>query len=476
MRRLYKNYFKRVLDALIALLLIVLLLPIFVILTVVGFFAYGESPFFMQERIGLLGNKFQIIKFKSMRRVLPGEFDNYELDKKRINAYGIFLRKTSLDELPNLINVLLGSMSLIGPRPLLVKYLAHFSSEQMKRHRVRPGVTGLAQISGRNNLDWDTRLMLDVRYVKTLTLLNDVKILLATFKAVVLASGIQQDRDNTMEGFIAHKDRSKYLTKSKRYKSFHYSVLSQREIDYLHMQTLNMFLEIKKIFDSRNIDYMICGGTLLGAYTKGKFIPWDDDFDMCILSQDYETAWRALHELLPSEYAVQCPEVDSKYYLGWMKVRDKKSHVYPDAPAFEFNGVWVDIYCLVEAQKDEVELKVAVEAKKYIERRYRSGGFTREKYERRLIDDEVDIKIKKAEEARNNNPNTDTKLIIWSASKTVLDPQWVYPLSTTVFEGHVVKTFHDPHRYLTSHYGEGYATLPKDRDRTVGINKIELLE
>jgi len=468
---LYKNYFKRLLDILISFSAILILTPFFFIFSIAGFFVYRGNPFFVQERTGHLGEAFNLIKFKSMRAVLPDEVDNYKLDKERLDAYGKFLRRFSLDELPNLLNVLLGSMSFVGPRPLLVKYLSYFSSQQMKRHEVKPGITGLAQVSGRNNLDWDQKLMLDVEYIENITFINDFKIFLATFKTILLGSGVQQDCNNTMEGFITYQN--KYLTKSKRYKAFHYSVLSQSELDYLHTQVLDMFLEIKRIFDLNNIDYMVCGGTLLGAYTTGNFIPWDDDFDMCIFSKDYDRAWRVLQELLPNEYAVQCPEVDSKYYLGWMKVRDKNSHVYPDAPMFNFNGVWVDIYCLVEAKENEVEFKIAKEEKNYIERRYKVGGLTKVEYEKRIISDEIDTKVERAIKLRESNQATNSKLIIWSASKIVIDPQWIYPLSTIIFEGHQITTFNNPHEYLISHYGDSYFTLPDDKDRTVGINKVD---
>lgn len=137
------------------------------------------NPFFTQERPGRDEKIFKLIKFRSMSNRKDKE-GNLLPDEERITNYGEFIRKTSLDELPELFNILKGDMAIVGPRPLLVKYLPYYTEEERLRHSVRPGLTGLAQINGRNNLDWDPRLALDVQYVKNLSLVNDIRILIAT--------------------------------------------------------------------------------------------------------------------------------------------------------------------------------------------------------------------------------------------------------------------------------------------------------
>ena len=141
------------------------------------------NPFFVQERPGKDEKIFKLIKFRSMTEE-KDKSGNYLSDEKRISPYGEFIRKTSLDELPELINILKGDMAIVGPRPLLIKYLPYYTEKERIRHSVRPGLTGLAQINGRNNLDWDPRLALDVEYVENISLLNDIKIILKTIKKV----------------------------------------------------------------------------------------------------------------------------------------------------------------------------------------------------------------------------------------------------------------------------------------------------
>lgn len=176
---MYKNCLKRVFDFFLSLIALVLLSPVFLLLIIVGSVQMQGNPFFTQERPGKEEKIFRLIKFRSMLNrkdksgiLLP--------DEQRITEYGEFIRKTSLDELPELINILKGDMAIVGPRPLLVKYLPYYTEEEKLRHTVRPGLTGLAQINGRNNLDWDPRLALDVEYVKTLSFKNDLLILLST--------------------------------------------------------------------------------------------------------------------------------------------------------------------------------------------------------------------------------------------------------------------------------------------------------
>ncbi|ATA89109.1 sugar transferase [Capnocytophaga stomatis] len=181
---MYKNYIKRLIDFLAALFGLIILSPIFIIVMVGLFFANQGKPFFFQKRPGLNNRIFEIVKFKTMNdrkdqngKLLP--------DADRLTKIGAFVRKTSLDEIPQLINVLKGDMSLIGPRPLLVKYLPYYTERERLRHTVRPGITGLAQVNGRNNVSWDDKLEMDVKYVEEISFVNDLKILLKTIENVV---------------------------------------------------------------------------------------------------------------------------------------------------------------------------------------------------------------------------------------------------------------------------------------------------
>lgn len=186
---IYKTFIKRLLDFVISLVALVLLSPLFIMLAVLGFICLKGNPFFTQIRPGKNEELFNLIKFRSMTNLKDSE-GNLLPDKDRQSKYGLFLRKTSLDELPELINILKGDMSFIGPRPLLVKYLPYYTEEEKLRHTVRPGLTGLAQINGRNNLDWNPRLALDVEYVKTLSFKNDLIIFFKTIGKVFKSEDI----------------------------------------------------------------------------------------------------------------------------------------------------------------------------------------------------------------------------------------------------------------------------------------------
>ena len=180
---MYKNFFKRIFDFILSLLGLLILSPLFIVLIIVGAINMKGNPFFFQERPGKNEKIFKLIKFRSMSNK-KDENGNFLPDKDRITSYGEFIRKTSLDELPELLNILIGDMALVGPRPLLVKYLPYYTTEERLRHTVRPGLTGLAQINGRNDLDWDPRLALDVEYVKNISFVNDIKILIKTVTKV----------------------------------------------------------------------------------------------------------------------------------------------------------------------------------------------------------------------------------------------------------------------------------------------------
>ena len=189
---MYAKCVKRVLDFLLSLVALSVLSPILLILIVIGAIAMKGNPFFTQRRPGRKEKVFRLLKFRTMSNAKDAE-GNLLPDDKRLNGYGKFLRSTSLDELPELFNILVGHMSIVGPRPLLVEYLPWYTEREKMRHSVRPGLTGWAQVNGRNSVDWDTRFELDVEYVENLTFRRDVKILWLTVKAVVSRSDVAED-------------------------------------------------------------------------------------------------------------------------------------------------------------------------------------------------------------------------------------------------------------------------------------------
>lgn len=201
MKNLYRDYIKRMLGFLIALTALICLSPFLLVVTIWLHFANkGAGAFFVQERPGKNGKIFKIIKFKTMTderdddgKLLP--------DEVRLTRVGRFVRSTSIDELPQLFNVLVGDMALIGPRPLLVQYLSRYSPEQARRHEVRPGITGWAQCNGRNAISWAEKFKLDVWYVDHLSFVNDVKIVLKTICSVLRRDGISEDGHATMHDY-----------------------------------------------------------------------------------------------------------------------------------------------------------------------------------------------------------------------------------------------------------------------------------
>jgi lipopolysaccharide/colanic/teichoic acid biosynthesis glycosyltransferase len=198
--QLYRNYLKRFFDLIVSLVAFSLLLPLFIIVTVLLYIANQGKPFFVQRRPGKDGRIFRLVKFKTMndRKDAAG---NLLSDAERLTAVGSFIRKTSLDEIPQLINVIKGEMSLIGPRPLLVEYLPLYNDTQKRRHEVRPGITGWAQVNGRNAIGWKEKFELDVWYVDNMSLLLDCKIIIFTLMKVVKSEGVSQQGHVTMTKF-----------------------------------------------------------------------------------------------------------------------------------------------------------------------------------------------------------------------------------------------------------------------------------
>ena len=201
---MYRKYLKRWLDFVIVFCVLAVIWPILLLVTLWLHFANkGAGAFFTQERPGRNGKIFKVIKFKTMTDERDAD-GNLLPDAERLTPVGRFVRSTSIDELPQLINVLKGDMALIGPRPLLVQYLPLYSKEQARRHEVRPGITGWAQCHGRNSISWTEKFKLDVWYVDHCSLITDIKVIFITIKKVLLRDGISQEGQSTMELFNVH--------------------------------------------------------------------------------------------------------------------------------------------------------------------------------------------------------------------------------------------------------------------------------
>ncbi len=202
---MYAGFFKRFFDFVLSFAGICLLSPLFILLSLFGAIFMRGNPFFVQKRPGKNERIFKLVKFRTMDnrkdkngRPLP--------DDMRLNAYGRFLRSTSLDELPELFNILVGDMAIVGPRPLLIQYLTRYNAEQHHRHDVRPGLTGYAQTHGRNLLSWEERFKMDVWYTKNITFFGDIKIIFDTIRTVIKRDGINSATSATMEEFMGTPD------------------------------------------------------------------------------------------------------------------------------------------------------------------------------------------------------------------------------------------------------------------------------
>jgi undecaprenyl phosphate N,N'-diacetylbacillosamine 1-phosphate transferase len=201
---MYKYLLKRLFDFIVSLVAFCVLFPVFLIVAILLFVANDGKPFFFQARPGKNGKIFRIIKFKTMndRKDASGELLP---DEKRLSGIGKFIRKTSLDEIPQLLNVIKGDMSLVGPRPLLIEYLPLYNNEQGRRHEVRPGITGWAQVNGRNAISWEQKFKYDVWYVDNMSFWLDIKIYFMTIMKVFKSEGISADGHVTIERFKGSK-------------------------------------------------------------------------------------------------------------------------------------------------------------------------------------------------------------------------------------------------------------------------------
>ena len=202
---MYEKYIKRILDFTLSLIALVVLSPVLLVLTVLGAVKMKGNPFFTQQRPGKNGKIFKLVKFRSMTCEKDRD-GNLLPDEQRLTGYGKLLRSTSLDELPELLNILAGQMSIVGPRPLLVQYLPLYNEEQRHRHDVRPGLTGWAQVNGRNSITWEDKFRYDVWYVRNISFWLDVKILFLTVKKVFCREGISAEDSATMEDFMGTKE------------------------------------------------------------------------------------------------------------------------------------------------------------------------------------------------------------------------------------------------------------------------------
>lgn len=202
---IYAKFIKRILDFVLSFLAIVVLSPFIILFSLIGSVMMCGNPFFIQERPGKNEKIFKLIKFRTMtnRKDRNG---NLLPDEQRLTGYGKFLRSTSIDEIPELFNILKGNMSIIGPRPLLVKYLPLYNTYQKHRHDVRPGLTGYAQVHGRNTLSWKQKFEMDIKYVEHITFIGDLKILAETVKKVIKKDGISSETSVTMEEFTGNID------------------------------------------------------------------------------------------------------------------------------------------------------------------------------------------------------------------------------------------------------------------------------
>ena len=205
---MYRHFFKRVLDIVCALLALTVFSPLFLALMIIGTIEMKGNPFFTQERPGYKEKLFKLIKFRTMTNE-KDENGNLLPDEARLNGYGKFLRSTSLDELPEAINILIGNMSVIGPRPLLVRYLPLYNTEQHRRHDVKPGLSGWAQVNGRNTVSWEDKFKMDVWYADHVSFLLDTKIVLMTIGKFIKREGISSETSVTMEEFKGSQEVTK---------------------------------------------------------------------------------------------------------------------------------------------------------------------------------------------------------------------------------------------------------------------------
>lgn len=266
---------------------------------------------------------------------------------------------------------------------------------------------------------------------------------------------------------------SDYLEKSKQYKGYHYTVLKPAQLEYLHDTTTKMLSIIIDILEKNNICYMICGGTLLGAYTTGKFIPWDDDVDICVLEDDYSRMQECISKDIPDWMILQNDHSEPNYYHGWIKIRDRNSIVYPIEEKYTYNGVWIDIYKLKKINKGKIEHAIYKEHWDYLIRRKRVGSISFRQLIKRVLKAHLISCLWKSSWRSICSKNNDVQYVIWSASKIQLEEKWVFPRRRFIFEGLNIQGFNLADQYLEQHYGKSFIELPPEDKRRVGIYDIQ---
>lgn len=265
---------------------------------------------------------------------------------------------------------------------------------------------------------------------------------------------------------------SNYLERSKVYKGYHYSILKPEMLEYLHTRTLEMMKVILPIFEHYKIRYALVGGTLLGGVTRGKFIPWDDDFDVGVFEDDYDKMIEVLLNELPKGMILQCNKTEPKYYLDWVKIRDQNSEVLPGVPLYKENGVWIDLYKLRKVRKSKAAYIIQKGHLDYVNRRYKLGGLTTEEYNERLKKGKIRQKAFVEWVKSFFSFKKGDIYIIWSASKVLVEEQWVLPLKQYTLEGVQMTSFGKAEEYLLQHYGKNYKEWPKEDLRRVGITEV----
>ena len=253
------------------------------------------------------------------------------------------------------------------------------------------------------------------------------------------------------------------------YKRYHYSVLSSDQLSYIHRTTLEMLKIIVPILENNDITYFVCGGTLRGALLMSGFLPWDEDIDLCVAAYDYDRMIDVLVREVPDWMFVQCEKTEPKYYHGWIKIRDKKSHLYPDEPLYQQNGVLIDIYKISFVEEIKLDFEIAKEHLRYLKRRYDVGGITKEEFDNRVKSNNLIERTNKVF-SDTNFPN---KCIIWSGKQVVFEFKYCFPRKRILFEHINLFSFKNCVKYLIAHYGCDYTKLPKDNERMIDFNYVD---
>ena len=264
-----------------------------------------------------------------------------------------------------------------------------------------------------------------------------------------------------------------YLQNCKKYKRHNYRELPNDMLEYLHKTDLLMLKEIQRIFRENNICYCAVGGTLLGAYTTGHYIPWDEDIDLAVFEEDYDRAIDALMGGLPKSMILQCSQTEPQYYHEWIKVADLNSTVYPNNGVYKYQGCWVDIYKLRRMKKKDVPRNIALDHRSYLKRRMKVGDIAIREYIHRMHTNKVYSRIAKGMLHSLIEGDSEFVYLIGTASKPFVEEKYVFPIQEYPFENTIITSFFDAAAYLSNHYGENFRELPPEEDRNITINRIE---